>query len=381
MRVAGEMRIPSSTSRLRALGAMAVLGLIVSMQSAAADVLIGLGGPMTGDNATIGNQMRTGVEAAIEDINSHGGVLGGKLTLVVEDDACDAKLAVPVANKLIAEKVDFLVGHFCSAVTVPASSIYADNGTVEITLSSNPRITEQGFDGLFRIAGRDDRQSKVLADFIAKHHAGKRVALVADRSAYAVGLAAGLRNLLKQQGKVTIALDQSVDAGTKDFSALVSSFTSAKAEIVVYIGYPTEAGLIMRQAADAGVKAEYISTNNMSNHRVWDLAGKSAEGLAFTFLPAAELLPTAQDVVERLKAKGKKADGYTLYAYASVQLFAAAMVRANSAHTDAVAAELQKGGIPTVLGEVSFDEKGDNLLPSWRIYRWNDGAYAYYPGE
>ena len=58
---------------------------------------------MTGDNATIGNQMRTGVEAAIEDINAHGGVLGEKLTLVVEDDACNAKLAVPVANKLIAE--------------------------------------------------------------------------------------------------------------------------------------------------------------------------------------------------------------------------------------------------------------------------------------
>src|SRR5579859_3674788 len=247
---------------------------------ASADILIGLAGPMTGDNATIGNQMRVGVESAIEDVNSHGGVLGEKLTLVVEDDACNAKLAVPVATKLIGEKVDFLVGHFCSAVTVPASSIYADNGTVEITLSSNPRITEQGFDGLFRIAGRDDRQGKVLADFIAKHHAGTRVALVADRSAYAIGLAAQLRNFLKEQGKVTVALDQSIDAGTKDFSALVSGFKSSGAEVVVYVGYPTEAGLIMQQAGEAGVHAKYISTNNMSNHRVWDLAGKNAEGLA-----------------------------------------------------------------------------------------------------
>jgi branched-chain amino acid transport system substrate-binding protein len=348
---------------------------------AAADIVIGLAGPMTGDNATIGNQMRTGAETAIDDVNTRGGVLGQKLSLIVEDDGCDAKQAVPVANKLIAEKVDFLVGHFCSAVTVPASSIYADNGTVEITLSSNPRITEQGFDGLFRIAGRDDRQSKVLADFIAMHHGGQRLALVADRSAYAVGLAAGLRNLLKQQGKAVIALDQSVDAGTKDFAALISAFTGNKVEVVVYIGYPTEAGLIMKQSADAGVKVDYVSTNNMSNHRVWDLAGKAAEGMAFTFLPAADLLPTSQDVVERLKAKGKKADGYTLYTYASVQLFAAALARADSTHTDAVAGELQKGKIPTVLGEVSFDEKGDNLLPSWRVYRWNDGAYAYYPGE
>ena len=357
------------------------LGLIGGASPAEADIIIGLGGPMTGDNATIGNQMRTGVEAAIEDINAHGGVLGEKLTLVVEDDACNAKLAVPVANKLIAEKVDFLVGHFCSAVTVPASSIYADNGTVEITLSSNPRITEQGFDGLFRIAGRDDRQGKVLADFIAMHHAGQKLALVADRSAYAVGLAAQLRGFLKAQGKAPIVLDQSVDAGAKDFSALVSGFKTASAEVVVYIGYPTEAGLIMQQAGEAGLKAQYISTNNMSNHRVWDIAGKYAEGMAFTFLPAAELLPTAQEVVERMKAKGRRVDGYTLYSYASVQLFAAAMIRGKSTHTDIVADELQKGKIPTVLGEVSFDEKGDNTLPSWRVYRWSDGAYAYYPGE
>ena len=357
------------------------LGLIGWASPAEADIIIGLGGPMTGDNATIGNQMRTGVEAAIEDINAHGGVLGDKLTLVVEDDACNAKLAVPVANKLIAEKVDFLVGHFCSAVTVPASSIYADNGTVEITLSSNPRITEQGFDGLFRIAGRDDRQGKVLADFIAMHHAGQKLALVADRSAYAVGLAAQLRGFLKAQGKAPIVLDQSIDAGTKDFSALVSGFKTASAEVVVYIGYPTEAGLIMQQAGEAGLKAQYISTNNMSNHRVWDIAGKYAEGMAFTFLPAAELLPTAQEVVERMKAKGRRVDGYTLYSYASVQLFAAAMIRGKSTHTAVVADELQKGKIPTVLGEVSFDEKGDNTLPSWRVYRWSDGAYAYYPGE
>jgi|HubBroStandDraft_1064217.scaffolds.fasta_scaffold00077_11 branched-chain amino acid transport system substrate-binding protein len=375
------MRIRRSSRRLPGFSAVAVLGLLVATRPAAADILIGLSGPMSGDNATFGNQLRSGAEAAIDEVNSRGGVLGEKLALIVEDDACEPRLAVPTANKMIAEKVDFLVGPWCSSVTLPASSIYADNGTVEITLSSNPRITEQGFDGLFRIAGRDDRQGKVLSDFIDRHHAGKRVALIGERSNYAIGLQSQLRNFLKQDGKVTIALDQSIDAGTKDFGALVTSLKSAGVEVVVYIGYPPEAGLIIDQAVDAGVKAEYISANNMSNHRIWDIAGKNAEGLAFTFLPAADLMPTAQDAVARLAAKGKKADGYTLYAYAGVELFAAALARGKSAHTDSVAAELQKGHIPTVLGEVSFDDKGDNLLPSWRVYRWHDGAYAYYPGE
>jgi branched-chain amino acid transport system substrate-binding protein len=372
------MQIPEAR---RWLAACAVVAAFGSGVPASADIPIGLSGPMSGDNTTIGNQLLNGAEAAIDEINTQGGVLGEKLTLTVEDDACDPKLAVPVANRIIGQKIDFMVGPFCSSVTLPASSLYADSGTVEITLSSNPRITEQGFDGLFRIAGRDDRQGKVLADFIARHHAGKRLALVADRSAYATGLSSQLRNFLKQDGKASIVMDQSIDAGTKNFSVLVSGFKEAAVDVVIYVGYPAEAGLIIDQAVDAGVKVQYIATNNMSNHRIWDIAGKKAEGLTFTFLPAAELMPTAKDSAARMVAKGKKADGYTLYSYAAVQLFASAMTRAKSKHADAVAEELQKGDIPTVLGTVSFDEKGDNLLPNWRVYRWHDGAYAYYPDE
>jgi branched-chain amino acid transport system substrate-binding protein len=274
-----------------------------------------------------------------------------------------------------------VIGPFCSEVTLPASTIFADNGTVEITLSSNSQITEQGFDGLFRITGRDDQQGSVLADFIAEQHAGKRVALVTDHSAYDVALAAGLRDALKSQGKVVIALDQSIEAGTRDFSALVSAFAASKSDIVVYIGYPLEAGLIINQAAQAGLKLEYLSANNMSSRKIWELAGRNAEGLAFTFLPAAELFLPAQDVVAQFKAKGRKTDGYTLYAYAAVEVLAAGLERAKTTQKEAVATELQKGEIPTVLGDVSFDDKGDNLLPGWQIFNWIDGSYIYFNGE
>jgi branched-chain amino acid transport system substrate-binding protein len=368
---------------LPVFGFVVVGTLGVGLRPAEADIVIGLGAPMTGDNATVGNEMRIGAEAAIDRINSQGGVLGEKLSLLVEDDACDPKLAVKVANKLILEKVDFLIGHYCSTVTLPASSIYADNGTLEIVPASTPVITEQGFDGLFRIVPRNDRESPVLADFIAAHYAGKRVALIADHSISAVSLAAGLRRQLQRDGKVVVPLDQSVDAGTKDFSALLAAFKSAAIDVVAYVGYPTEAGLIVNQCAAAGLKLDFVSTNNMQNNRLWDIAGKNAEGFVFAGLPAAELMSTAQDAVEQLKDKGKRVEGYTLYSYASVQLYATAIARAQSTHTDAVAKQLRKGNIPTVLGDVSFDAKGDNLLPGWRMYRFTNGTYVSYagPGE
>jgi branched-chain amino acid transport system substrate-binding protein len=356
----------------------ALSGLV---QPAAADITVGLVAPITGDNAPTGAQLQNGAEAAVAEINAHGGVLGEKLALAIEDDGCNARRAVSMANRLVGENIGFIVGPWCSAVDVPASSIFADAGTIEISLAANDRITEQGFDGLFRINGRNDQQSGLLAGFIAKHHAGKRVALVADRSAYATGLMAGLRAALKAQGAVTVVLDQSIDAGTKDFSPLISSFKNNAVDVVTYVGFPTEASLIMIQINAAGLKLPFVSANTLTNHQVWDIAGKSAIGTAFTCQTAADLLPAAQDAVAALKAKGKKADGYTLYAYAGVQLVAEALIRAKTTHADAVADALQKGGIPTVLGTVSFDDKGDIAQPIWRVCRWNEGGYAYYPGE
>jgi branched-chain amino acid transport system substrate-binding protein len=359
---------------------LAALVALLPSPVAAADIVIGLAGPMTGGNATIGAQMRAGAVAAVDEINSHGGVLGQRLALTIEDDGCDQRQAVPIANKLVAQSVDFVIGHFCSAVTLPASSIYADAGTLQITLSSGTRITEQGFDGLFRIAGRDDRQGKVMADYVAKHHPGKRLALIADHSVYADGLAGVVRNLLIQS-KADLVLDQSVDIGDVDFSGLVAAATAANVEVVVYVGYPSEAGLLMAQAAEAGFHPQYVSTNTMSSRRIWDVAGAAAEGMIFTFLPAAELMPAAKDVVGKLQAKGLPVEGYTLYTYAAVQLYAAAIGRAGSTHTDTVAIQLQKGWIPTVLGDVSFDSTGDNLLPSWRLYRWHGGSYSYFQDD
>ncbi len=363
------------------ISAALVAALFGLVQPAAADITLGLVAPITGGNAPTGAQLQNGAEAAVAEINAHGGVLGEKLALAIEDDGCDARHAVAMANKLVGENIAFVVGPWCSAVDMPASSIFADAGTIEISLAANELITEQGFDGLFRINGRNDRQSGLLAGFIAKHHAGKRVALVADRSAYATGLMANLRTALKAQGAVTVVLDQSVDAGTKDFGPLISSFKNSAVDVVTYIGFPTEAGLIMAQTNAAGLTPQFVSANTMTNHQVWDLAGKSALGMAFTCQTAADQLPGAQDAVTALKAKGKKAEGYTLYAYAGVQLIAEALNRAKTTHADAVADALQQGGIPTVLGTVSFDDKGDIAQPIWRVCRWNEGGYAYYPGE
>src|SRR5579862_1694743 len=100
--------------------AVVMAGLLFAAPAARADITIGLAGPLTGQNAAFGEQMKRGVEQAVADINAKGGINGEKLVLREADDACDPKQAVTAANLLVSAGVKFVVGHFCSASSIPA---------------------------------------------------------------------------------------------------------------------------------------------------------------------------------------------------------------------------------------------------------------------
>src|SRR5215213_10453284 len=134
------------------------LGLAVS-GAAQAQIKIGVAGPVTGPNAAFGAQLKNGVEQAVEDINAAGGINGQKLQIVVGDDVSDPKQGVSVANKFAAEGVKFVVGHFNSGVSIPASEVYQENGMLDITpAATNPKLTERNMWNVFRTCGRDDQQ-------------------------------------------------------------------------------------------------------------------------------------------------------------------------------------------------------------------------------
>lgn len=359
--------------------ACASLALLAALgaRPALADVTLGLAAPLSGSAAPIGEQMKLGMTAAIADLNAHGGILHQKVALDSQDDGCEAKQAVAAASRLVEHKVSFVFGHYCAAAALSASYLYAEAGALAITIASEPSVTEQGYDGLFRLAGRDDQQGKLLADFLTRRFAGKRLALLAERSAYATDLAASLRAGLARRNQVEIALDLPVDAGTKDFSRLIAQLKEARPDAVLYAGSPAAMAALVKQAAAVGLKPQFLSGNALGDRQFWDASGDSAEGTLFTFMADATTLPGAHDVVGQLQARGIDPQGYTLHGYAAVQLYAAAIERAQTLDPEAVALEFAKGSLVTVLGEISFNESGDNAAPDWRLYRWSNGHFRY----
>ena len=344
--------------------------------AAVADTVVAIAGPMSGQYASAGDQIRKGAEMAIADINARGGVLGQKLVLEVGDDACDPKQAVAVANQMVNKKIAFMHGHWCSSSTIPASEVYLESNIPMATVSTNPKVTDRGLKNVFAIAGRDDQQGQVAGAYLAEHFKGKKIAVVDDKSAYGKGLADEIAKAMEGKGAKP-ALRESITAGEKDYSGLVAKLKQAGVEVLAFGGYHTEVALILRQAEQAKLKLTVFGGDTMSNTELVTAAGKAANNVLFTFGPDARKNPAAAPIVKKFRDAKVEPEGYVLYAYAAFQLFEQAAKNANSVKYNELEKSLRNGSFDTVLGKMSFDAKGNSKAPAFVVYQWKDGKYDY----
>ena len=368
-------------NRMWLAGVALGVGLAFAGTAAAQDISIGVAGPMTGQYASFGTQLKNGAEAAVADLNAAGGVLGKKLKLEVGDDACDPKQARAIAEKFANSKIPFVAGHYCSSSSIPASEAYAEGGVLQITpASTNPTFTERKLWNTFRVCGRDDQQGTVAGEYVAKNFKGKNIAILHDKSTYGKGLADEMKKALNKSGHKE-KLYEAYTQGDKDFNALVSKMKANNIDLVYVGGYHTEAGLILRQMRNQGMKTQVmVSGDAIATNEFWSITGDAGEGMLFTFGSDPRKRPTAAEVVKKFKAKGIDPEGYTLYTYAAMQIWAQAVKKAGTTDAKKVAEVIRSGKWDTVLGPISYDKKGDITTVDYVFYKWNkDGKYDEIP--
>jgi len=355
-----------STTLVLALGFSAMLA-----GTAHAQLKMGLGAPFTGPNASFGAQLKQGFDQAIEDINAKGGIQGQKIVSSYGDDVSDPKQGVSVANKFAADGVKLVVGHFNSGVTIPASEVYQENGMLDITpAATNPKLTERGMWNVFRTCGRDDQQGAVAGEYLLKAYKGKKVAIVHDKTTYGQGLADETKKAINKGGLKEV-LYEGVNAGEKDYSALVSKIKQSNADLVYFGGLYTEAGLIVRQMRDQGVKAPLMGGDGIASDEFAAVGGPGVEGTLMTYGPDPRNRSEAKEVVEKFRAKKFEPEAYTLYSYAAVEVIKQAADAAKTTDAKKIAAQIASGQkFKTVIGELSYNKKGDITRLDYVVYRW-----------
>jgi branched-chain amino acid transport system substrate-binding protein len=283
---------------------------------------------------------------------------------------------VAVANQMVNEGVVFVAGHFCSGSSIPASAVYNEEGILQISpASTNPQLTEQGFDNVFRVCGRDDAQGIFAADYVVDNNVGSKIAVIHDKTPYGKGLADEFKKQLNARG-VTETMYEAITAGDKDFTALITKMKNAGVDLIYLGGYHTEAGLIARQAKEQGIDATMMSGDALVTDEYWAITGDTGQGTLMTFSPDPRKNEAAAPVVAAFEAEGYDPEGYTLYTYAAIQAWAQAVDKAGATDIDAVVEQLHGNQFETVLGPVAFDDKGDVEGAAYVMYEWDNGQYV-----
>jgi branched-chain amino acid transport system substrate-binding protein len=245
--------------------------------TAAADILIGVAGPITGKDAWFGKQLQRGAELAVADLNAAGGVLGEQVQLITADDFCDPEQAVAAARKLVSEGVIFVVGHYCSGASIPASEIYEAARVLMISpTSSNPMLTELGRANVFRVIYRDDAVGIVAGDYLANHWPDKKIAILHDNTVYGRGLAEETKKQLNRRG-LTEAVYQSYVPGGNNYGAEISGLEAANIAVLYIGGYHTEIALMARAARDRGYPVQLVTGMSLATEEFGLIAGAGAE--------------------------------------------------------------------------------------------------------
>jgi len=366
--------------KLVALG-LALGAALALTGTAQAQIKFGITGPFTGPNAAFGAQIKNGSEQAVEDINAAGGILGQKIVVTYGDDVSDPKQGVSIANKFATEGVKFVSGPFNSGVTIPSSEVYQENGIVQITpAATNPKVTERGLWNVFRTCGRDDQQGAVAGDYILKNFKGKKVAVIHDKTTYGQGLADETRKKMNAGGLKEV-LYEGVNTGEKDFSALVSKIKASGADLVYWGGLHTEGGLIVRQMRDQGVKAPLMGGDGIASDEFASIGGPGVEGTLMTYGSDPRNRPEAKSVLDKFRAKKFEPEAYTLYSYAIFEIIKQAAEAAKSLDPKKVADQIHSGQkFKTVIGEISYDKKGDVTRLDYVVYEWKknpEGKITY----
>ena len=345
-------------------------------QSSSGEVRIGHVAPLTGSIAHLGKDNENGARLAVEEANAAGIKLGGKavkFVLLAEDDQADPKTGTTVAQKLVDEKVNGVVGHLNSGVTIPASAIYHQAGIPMITGSAtNPQLTEQGFDNVFRIVGRDDQQGPAIASYLAAQRKPKVVAVIDDATAYGEGIANEVEKTLKAGGIKVLPREKGTDK-TTDWMAILTKLRGEQPDAVFYGGMDATGGPLLRQGRELGMTAVFAFGDGACTEKMEELAGKAAEGL----LCSQAGIPPQAASKKFLDAYKKRFNQdpilYAPFTYDAANLLIEAMKKADSADPAKYLPELHKIRYNGATGPISFDAKGDRKDAEITIFTMKGG--------
>ena len=329
-------------------------------------IKIGFLGDLTGDTAIYGQHTLDGMEMAAAKLNDGGGVLGKQIEIVVEDHRYDKAEAANIVQKFInQDQVVGIVGDPTTGITKATAPISNKGEVVQISAgSTGPDVVEIG-PYIFRNTLLDTVGAPATVDYMINELGFKKVALItAVNSDYSVGLSKIFKETIEENGG-EIVIEESLQEGDTDFSGQISNIKNKNPEVIVYSGYYTEGGLLMKEVRKQGMTdIVMVGGDGLQAPTFWELGGNAVEG-SISYCGFSPEQPTAETAkfIEEFQAKyGNEPDMFNAQGYDAVMIIADAIDKAGSADPKVFKDSMaQTKDFPGVSGVTTFRENREPL--------------------
>lgn len=343
------------------------------------DITVGAILPLSGDGAKYGAAARRAIDLGVSKVNDDGGIDGKRLVVVFEDSKGAGKDGVSAIQKLITvNRVPAVIGDLLSSVTLAMAPVAERHRVVLLSpTSSAPKITSAG-DYIFRNCASDVFEGKIMAEAAVQQLNIRKVAVLYINNDYGVGITDVFRPTFTAQGGSIVA-QEAFAQGVTDFRTQLTKIAATKPDAVYIVGYK-ELGLLLRQARELGIKAQFLSTVMFEDPEILAVAGNAAEGVIYSaraYDPNSDE-PHVKEFVGAFKQRyGEEPDIFAAYAYDAIRILVLAIKTGGTSADKIKHALYSIRDFVGVTGSTSFDANGDVIQPAYlKIVR--DGKFMRY---
>ena len=354
-------------------------GLQIAPALAQETVSIGAVLPLSGTNATIGEDQRRAIEIALEEVNANGGVLGKPFNVIIEDSGGKAQTAIDAATKLVTvNQVPLVIGEYSSGNTIPMGEYLVQQDVVHLNPASTSGLVRNIGDTSFSLVGLDNVSTEFAAQDVLDH-GWKNVAVFAMNNAFGQGVASEFTKHFTAKGG-TVATSILYTLGQPSYRRELQQLAQSAPDAYVFTAYGTEGALISQEAFELGLqdKPWYSILITMMNKDTPADFKTDLIGMDVGYI--GEGGETDRQTYET-KFGETVTSAYGGYAHDAVLFAAAAINKAGSTDRAAVLAAVEalgKEGFDAATGHIAFDADGQRTEQPYLKFETDGEALVAY---
>lgn len=329
--------------------------------------------PLSGPEKNLGLDLSAGVKAAIDDYNAQRGLTDYVYSYASFDDQGDPGIAQQQAQfALVDPNVAFVIGHLGGQETLLAENVYHEQGVpLIIPMSSIARLTQMGYDNVFRLCTSDTAEGQLDARYAERTLKAKKTAVLWLQDDFGADTATGFMNYVSAANQMK-AQDFPIDLDMKTLGATITKAMAYAPDLVYVSGRSDDLVKVLRALHAAGNSAPILASSGLYD----DAAMKSLKDLAqgvevSTCVPPIQLMPSVAVFQRRYESQHGRLTALSLFGYAAAQVAISAAQDAGTTDKRILIRKLSTGLFQTIIGPVSFRTGGDPSEPDVYFYRYD----------